>query len=130
MFWATACSDVADGIGRTAVPLAAASYTRDPLAIAGLASFAFLPWLFFALPSGVLVDRVDRRYAMAGANAVRAAALTALAVLALTHQGSIVLLYVVAFALMGLHRRDLRQSGVQVRRWVSTRFGQTCEVYA
>ena len=30
-----------------------------------------LPWLFFAIPSGILIDRIDRRAALAMANGVR-----------------------------------------------------------
>jgi RimJ/RimL family protein N-acetyltransferase/predicted MFS family arabinose efflux permease len=67
--------------------------------VAGLTSFSFVPWLLFALVSGALVDRVDRRRAMSGANAVRAAALAALAVLVVTRTGSVVGLYAVAFLL-------------------------------
>jgi MFS family permease len=102
-FWrlyaSSATSNLADGIGRTALPLVAASYTRDPVLVAGLAGFAFLPWLLFALVSGALVDRVDRRYAMSAANAVRAAAMGTLAVLVAVDAGSVVVLYVVAFLL-------------------------------
>src|SRR3954470_16691559 len=102
-FWrlyvSSATSNLADGIGRTALPLLAASYTRDPVLVSGLTSFAFLPWLLFALPSGALVDRVDRRYAMSAANALRALALGALAVLTALGSGSVVVLYVVAFLL-------------------------------
>ena len=102
-FWrlyaSSATSNLADGIGRAALPLLAASYTRNPLLISGLATFAFLPWLLFALPSGALVDRVDRRYAMAGANAVRAASTAVLTVLVLADHANIAVLYVVSFAL-------------------------------
>jgi MFS family permease len=99
MYAATACSDLADGIGRTALPLAAASYTRDPVTVSGLLTFAFLPWLLFALPSGALVDRLDRRYAMAGANTVRALAVAALVAILLAGVGDVALLYAVAFLL-------------------------------
>jgi MFS family permease len=99
MYAATASSDLADGIGRTALPLAAAFYTRSPVVVSGLMTFAFLPWLLFALPSGALVDRVDRRHAMAWANLVRAAAVGVLALLVMLHVGSIAALYVVAFVL-------------------------------
>jgi MFS family permease len=99
MYLATASSDLADGIGRTALPLAAAAYTRNPITIAGLTSFSFLPWLLFALPSGALIDRVDRRNAMAAANAVRALAVAALTVVVLADAGSVAVLYVVAFLL-------------------------------
>ena len=102
-FWrlyaSSATSNLADGVGRAAVPLIGASFTRDPLALSALVTFAFLPWLLFALPSGVLVDRMDRRYAMSAANAMRAVAMGTLALLVLTGRGGIAALYVVAFAL-------------------------------
>jgi MFS family permease len=99
MYLATASSDLADGIGRTALPLAAATYTRDPVTISALTSFTFLPWLLLALPSGALIDRIDRRHAMAVANAVRAVAVAALTAIVLAGAGSVAVLYVVAFAL-------------------------------
>lgn len=70
--WSAAiASNLADGIGRTAVPLIATTLTRDPALIAGIAAVAFVPWLFFGIPSGILLDRVDRRIAMAVANGLR-----------------------------------------------------------
>lgn len=99
MYTATASSDLADGIGRAALPLAAAAYTRNPLAIAGIMTFGFLPWLLFALPSGALVDRVDRRNAMAAANVGRAVTAAGLATAILCGAGSVWLLYVGAFLL-------------------------------
>jgi MFS family permease len=102
-FWrlyaSSATSNLADGIGRTALPLLAASLTRDPVLVAGLTTFAFLPWLLFALVSGALVDRVDRRYAMSAANALRALASGTLVVLTVLHAGSVPVLYAVAFVL-------------------------------
>src|SRR3954467_2672648 len=74
-FWrlyvSSATSNLADGVGRTALPLLAASYTRDPVLISGLITFAFLPWLLFPLPRGPLVARVARRYGMAAGNLLR-----------------------------------------------------------
>jgi len=61
-----------------ALPLLAATLTRDPVLVAGLTTLAFLPWLLFGLLSGALVDRTDRRRAMAAARLLRAAALGAL----------------------------------------------------
>jgi MFS family permease len=81
------------------LPLAAASYTRDPVIVSGLVTFAFLPWLLLALPSGALVDRSDRRRAMAAANVARAVAVGALALLVALHVGNVAALYVVAFVL-------------------------------
>jgi len=102
-FWrllaASGVSNLADGIGRTALPLLAATLTRDPVLISGLYSLAFLPWLLFALPAGALVDRSDRRRAMVLANGVRAAVLAALTVATALDQISIVALYAVAFGL-------------------------------
>jgi MFS family permease len=99
MYASSATSNLADGIGRTVLPLLAASYTHDPVLVAGLMTFAFLPWLLFALPSGALVDRVDRRYAMSAANAVRALSMGGLAALIALHAGSVAALYAVAFLL-------------------------------
>ena len=61
VFTANLASSLGDGIARTASPLLAARLTDDPVLIAGIAAIAMLPWLFFALPAGILVDRMDRR---------------------------------------------------------------------
>ncbi|MEI3866843.1 MFS transporter [Microbacterium sp. CCNWLW134] len=84
LWTAAAFSNLADGLGRTAVPLIATTLTTDPLAIAAVGALAFLPWLVFGLPAGMLVDRFDRRVIMAGANTLRASAAIALAVLTVT----------------------------------------------
>jgi len=84
LWTAAAFSNLADGIGRTAVPLIATTLTRDPLAIAGIGALAFLPWLVFGLPAGMLVDRFDRRWIMAIANTIRGGTALVLAVLTVT----------------------------------------------
>ncbi|MBB4667495.1 MFS family permease [Microbacterium marinum] len=84
LWTAAAFSNLADGLGRTAVPLIATTLTRDPLTISILAALAFVPWFVFAIPAGMLVDRFDRRILMAVANTVRAAAALGLAVLTVT----------------------------------------------
>jgi MFS family permease len=89
LYASSATSNLADGIGRAAIPLLAAGYTRNPVAVSGLTTLSFLPWLLFALSSGALVDRVDRRHAMAFANVIRAVAASTLCLLVLTHSGSI-----------------------------------------
>lgn len=101
-FWrlwtAAGLSSLADGVLKVALPLVAVGYTRSPALIAGLA-FAFtLPWLLFALPAGALVDRLDRRRAMLGANVVRGGLLAAVTLLTAFGAGSIWALYVVAAA--------------------------------
>lgn len=99
LFGSSATSNLADGIGRTAIPLLATSLTRDPLLISGLVTLAFVPWLLFALLSGVLVDRVDRRRAMAGANAFRAVVVAGLGAAVLAGVAGIAALYVATFLL-------------------------------
>ena len=102
-FWrllaASAVSNLGDGIVRTAVPLLAITLTRDPLLIGAITSLSFLPWLLFAIPSGAVVDRMDRRRAMSVANFVRAAAVGGLVVAIAIDQVSLILLYVLTFVL-------------------------------
>lgn len=70
----------------------------DPAAVAGLTAVNMLPWLLFALPAGVLVDRADRRRIVFGSNVVRVAALAAVALL-LARDRPLGLLYALAFVL-------------------------------
>lgn len=87
LWTAAAFSNLADGLGRVAVPLVATTLTRDPLAISAIGALAFLPWLVFGLPAGMIVDRFDRRWIMAIANGLRGLAAVGLA--ALTVAGAI-----------------------------------------
>ncbi|GAB2684659.1 MFS transporter [Thalassiella azotivora] len=76
--WAAAgLANLGDGMGLVAVPLLAATLTRDPVLVGALTAAVYLPYLLLAVPAGVLVDRVERRTAMLAANGVRAAALVA-----------------------------------------------------
>lgn len=93
LWTAAIASNLADGIGRTAVPLIATTLTRDPALIAGLSAVTFLPWLLFGIPAGMLLDRVDRRVAMAVANSLRFAVAALLAVLISADSLTIWLLY-------------------------------------
>lgn len=86
LWTAAAFSNLADGLGRVAVPLIATTLTRDPLAIAAIGALAFVPWLLFGLPAGMIVDRYDRRIIMALANALRGLAAVGLAVLTVTER--------------------------------------------
>jgi MFS family permease len=94
LFGAAAFSNLADGAGRTAVPLIGTTLTSDPLLIAVLGALAFVPWLVFGLPAGILVDLLDRRRIMALANLLRGGVAVALATLTATGQLSIVALCV------------------------------------
>jgi MFS family permease len=97
LFTANLASSLGDGIARVAAPLLAARLTDDPLLISGIAALALLPWLFFAIPAGILVDRIDRRHALALANGVRVALAIALFVLVATDGLTIWWLYLVTF---------------------------------
>ncbi len=92
--WSAAiASNLADGLGRTAVPLIATTLTRDPALIAGLTAVTYLPWLIFGIPAGMLLDRVDRRIAMAVANTLRFAVAALLSALIATDHLTIWWLY-------------------------------------
>ena len=82
-----------------ALPLLAASLTRDPGAVAAVTFAGRLPWLLFSLVSGAVVDRVDRRRLLWQVDTGRALVVTALAAAVLLEATSIPLLVVVAFVL-------------------------------
>lgn len=65
-------TNLADGVLRLAAPLLAITLTRDPVLISLLSALSLLPWLFFAVPIGAIVDRVDRRKALFLGNVSRA----------------------------------------------------------
>lgn len=102
LFASSGTSNLADGVALVALPLLAASLTRDPVQISAIEAFSFLPWLLFALPGGALVDRLDRRVVMAAGNAARGVAFGLLALLVALDQASIWLVYaaVLAFGLI------------------------------
>ncbi len=61
---ASTLSNLGDGVFLVAVPLLAASLTRDPFLISLVAMAGQLPWLVFSFFSGTLVDRWDRKTVM------------------------------------------------------------------
>ena len=73
LFASSLASNLADGLLKTAAPLLAVTLTRDPFLIGLLSAVVMLPWLLFAIPIGAIVDRVDRRHAIAASNLVRIA---------------------------------------------------------
>ena len=96
--WAAcAISALGSGLVTIATPLFVASRTSSPLIISAAFGIAWLPWLLFALPGGVLVDRVDRRRLMIIVDWTRVVAMGVLAAAILTGWASIALLYVVLF---------------------------------
>jgi MFS family permease len=96
---ASIASNFADGILKTAAPLLAATLTQDPFLISMMAALVMLPWLFFAMPVGVLVDRIDRRLALALANSSRFLIAAAVAVAVATESITIWWLFVAAFTI-------------------------------
>ncbi|CAL9359659.1 Enterobactin exporter EntS [Nocardiopsis dassonvillei] len=99
-FWSlwtsSSLSNLADGVLKIALPLAALRFTDAPMLIAGVSLALSLPWLLFSLPAGALADRLDRRRVMLAANTVRALLATLLALSLLTGLGGIWVLYAVA----------------------------------
>ena len=100
-FWrlavASGLSNLADGVFKLALPLAAIAVTRSPTLVAGVELARSLPWLLLALPVGALADRLDRRRTMITANVARTTAVATLALAVQRDSGSIVVLFVVAF---------------------------------
>jgi MFS family permease len=96
--WASSIvSNLSDGILIAAAPLLAISLTDSTVLISAIGAMVMLPWLLFAIPIGVLVDRVDRRFIMAGANATRSAVVGVLALLISIDQVSIYWLLAASF---------------------------------
>ena len=74
----TVSSNLGDGIGFIAYPWLASAATREPLLIALVGVMGGLPWLLFSLPSGAIIDRVDRKKLVVGMDFARGV-ITALA---------------------------------------------------
>lgn len=100
LWTASTLSNLGDGVTLVAGPLLAATLTRDPVLVAGIAFAQRLPWLLFSLVSGALVDRLDRRALMVAVDASRTVLLGFLGLAVLGDFVSIPLLYAVFF-LMG-----------------------------
>lgn len=78
--WASSLvSNLADGVLMAAAPLLAITLTDSTVLISAIGAMVMLPWLLFAMPIGVMVDRVDRRFILAGSNAIRSAVIGAVA---------------------------------------------------
>jgi MFS family permease len=97
LWTATTVSGLGDGVTQVAGPLLAVSITRSPTLVAGLMVAQQLPWMVLALPSGAMVDRADRRLAMASASIARAVALGVLGSMVFTGHASMPVLYGIFF---------------------------------
>jgi MFS family permease len=85
------------GLATVATPLFVASQTSDPLLVSSASAVTWLPWLLFALPGGVLVDRVDRRRLMVLVDCLRAVAMAGLVAAVLLHTAALGVLLAVLF---------------------------------
>ncbi len=97
LWTASTLSALGTGLTVVAAPLYVSARTSNALIVSATTGVAMLPWLLFALPAGVLVDRVDRRRLMVAVDWARTAAMGVLAVAILTGWSSIVLLDLVLF---------------------------------
>ncbi len=73
LYWlSTTLSYLGDGARFVAIPLLAAMLTSSPARVALVAVVAGLPWPFFGLLAGVLVDRADKNRLLSAMQAARA----------------------------------------------------------
>jgi MFS family permease len=76
---ASGLTNLADGVAVVAWAWAASLLTRDALWVAVVPVALRLPWFLFALPAGVVTDRVDRRRLIISMDVMRGAAFAAAA---------------------------------------------------
>ncbi|MFY1586057.1 MFS transporter [Micromonospora sp. WMMD734] len=97
LFWAgQTVGELGTRMSGVAVPLLAAGPMRASVfQVSLLTVLAWLPYLVFALPAGLLADRVDLRRLMIGCDLGRAALLSSLPVVALVGRLTLAFLYVV-----------------------------------
>ncbi|WP_169743443.1 MFS transporter [Knoellia sinensis] len=93
----TGVSIAGQGMVIAAVPLLAASLTREPLGVSIAVAATYAAWLAVGLPAGALVDRWHRRLTMVVADLVRVALLGFLALAVWLDVASIPLLVAVVF---------------------------------
>ncbi|HHB83399.1 MAG TPA: MFS transporter [Devosia sp.] len=101
LFTAGALTNLGDGLILLALPWLATLLTQDPVAIGAVAAAGRFPWLLFALPAGVVIDRTDKRKLIASADLLRAGIVSAILILALNEPapGAIWVLAGLAFLL-------------------------------
>ncbi|GAA0573416.1 MFS transporter [Kribbella sandramycini] len=92
-------SNLGDGALLAAGPLLVASITSAPAAVGAAAFVQQLPWLLFALFSGALVDRLDRRAMIIAADVFRAVVLAALGAAVLLGTSPLWAIYLALFLL-------------------------------
>lgn len=80
LLWSSAAGNLADGMFKLTIPLAAATLTGNPILVASVSAALSLPWLLASLHAGVFADRLDRLKIMVRSNAVRAVLLLLLTI--------------------------------------------------
>src|SRR5258706_12191259 len=89
---AVGVSSLGDGAFLAAVPLAAATVTRNPTEVAAVTAAMYLPWFLVQPVAGALLERWPFRATMLTADFLRAGAVGLLAILVGTGRASIPLL--------------------------------------
>jgi MFS family permease len=93
-------SEVGSQVSQLALPwLAAVGLHASPFQFSLLGVLGFMPFILFALPAGVWVDRLRRRYILIAGDAARAALLILIPVLWATHELRIWHLLVLQFVI-------------------------------
>jgi predicted MFS family arabinose efflux permease len=96
--WSNLSAQSAEQIALTAAPIVAVLLLGVGEGQTGLLQTALtLPFVLFAIPAGLLADRMSRRWLMAGAEALRALALTAILALIAFHWLTLPLLALLGF---------------------------------
>ena len=96
---ASTTSALGSGLALVAAPLFVAARTSNPVVVSATFAVSWLPWLLFALPGGVLVDRVDRRRLMITIDWSRVVAMGLLATAITAGRGSVIVLDAVLFVI-------------------------------
>ena len=96
--WSNLAAQSAEQIALAAAPIVAVLMLGVAEGETGLLQTALtLPFILFAIPAGLLTDRISRRKLMAGAEALRAAALAGILILIAIGQLTLALLCLLGF---------------------------------
>jgi MFS family permease len=113
LWWSSLVNGIGDGVFAAALPLFAASLTRDPLAVSSVSAATYLPWLLLSLPAGAIVDRRDRLTLMWRSQVFAAAVMFGVTALVGFHRADIAMLCVAGF-LLGSADTIFGNAGVSV----------------
>lgn len=113
LWWSSLVNGTGDGVFAAALPLFAASLTRDPLAVSAVSAATYLPWLLLSLPAGAIVDRRDRLTLMWRSQVFAAAVMFGVTALVGLRRADIAVLCVAGF-LLGSADTIFGNAGVSV----------------